>query len=408
MTLISVSHPTRKIKGIIHLPASKSISNRLLIMQAVAKHTQQIPNLSDADDTIIMKQALDKVSGTIDVKNAGTCLRFLTAYFASTPSEVMLVGTERLYRRPMGELIDALRKLGADITCLQQEGFAPLKIRGRKLKGGFVNMQVQQSSQHVSALMLIAPAMEDGLQLSLEGNPVSSSYIDMTEKLMRRYGFKISRAGNSLSIAPVMPFPYQIAVEPDWSSASYWYTLAALSKESEIRLPSLSVNSLQGDAAIADLMQQAGCLSSEDRNGIIIRKNNQMNWHSLIPMRSFPDLVPAMTVAAVAQGAITRFDDIAHLSIKESNRLRALAQELSKCGFAVVDDPSGLTIGSSAPDLSVIPRFSTYNDHRLAMSFAALALVWDEVKIENPEVVEKSYPQFWNDLKLTGFQIRAE
>lgn len=407
MSVIGISHPSRRLFGEVHLPASKSISNRLLILQQLFPGKITMDNLSLADDTVILQNALAQGKGSIDLKNAGTCLRFLLAYFSITPGEVILYGTERLHQRPVGELIQALRSLGAEIDCIDQEGFAPVRIRGKKLRGGKVVMQAAQSSQHASALMLIAPALEEGLILTIEGTSSSAAYIEMTEKLMYDCGFIMEVKERTYDIPPQLPRNVHLLVEPDWSAASYWFSMTALSKVSDMQLNGLTPSYLQGDVALVNYMEKFYVHASFNEKGVRLEKSQLLFLEAVYNMKDQPDLVPALAVALAALGVNAWFDHIAHLRIKESNRLQALESELNKCGFHAIAGEDFLQIISSQPDFSIVPRIQTYGDHRMAMAFAPLALIWDEVQIEYPEVVAKSYPDFWEELKKVGFVIRT-
>ncbi|MFA6261612.1 MAG: 3-phosphoshikimate 1-carboxyvinyltransferase [Bacteroidia bacterium] len=407
MSIIGISHPSRKLQGQVNLPASKSISNRLLILQQLFPGRISIDNLSQADDSIILQQALTQKTGSINLKNAGTCLRFLLAYFSITPGEVILHGTERLHQRPVGELINALRLLGAEIDCIDKEGFAPLRIRGKKLHGGSISMQAAQSSQHASALMLIAPALEDGLVLTIEGESTSASYLEMTEKLMYDCGFIMEVSEQKYDIPPQWPRNVNVSVEPDWSAASYWYCMTCLSIEADLHMNGLTRSYLQGDVAIANYMEHFGVQSHFNEKGVRLAKSPPVLQDAQYNMNEQPDLVPAMAVAFAALGVNAKFEHIAHLRFKESDRLKALETELNRCGFKAVAGIDNLQIIASQPDLTTTPCIQTYGDHRMAMAFAPLALVWDELQIENPEVVEKSYPGFWDELKKVGFLLRT-
>ena len=444
MRTVRVSHPTKKIKAIIDLPASKSISNRALILQAISENKIELENISTADDTLIMLNSLLQKSGTVNVKNAGTCMRFLTGYFASTNCEIELQCDDRMKLRPIKILVDALRNLGADISYLNEEGFPPLRIKGKQLDGGKIKMDASVSSQFISALMLIAPTFKKGLEIDLIGEISSHSYIKMTEKLMKNFGFDCSFIENKITVknqpinqSTIQPITYSI--EQDWSSASYWYEIVALCDDAEILLKNLSLKSLQGDSIVCEYVKYLGVESIETDEGICLRKFNRkdaktqtdnlfvssssslnddvgqdvedQSTNQLINqstnLSNTPDLAPAIAVIASATNAEVKLSGLKNLKIKESDRLQALETELKKCGFSVNAKDDSLFIhpisNFQLPTSNI--RFETHNDHRLAMAFAPLAILFDKVIIENPDVVEKSYPTFWSDLKLSGFEL---
>ncbi len=419
MRTVRVTHPTKKVAATIQLPSSKSISNRVLILQAISGNNIALENISTADDTLIMQSALFQKTGIIDVKNAGTCMRFLTAYFASINCEVELQCDERMKLRPIKILVDALRDLGADISYLQEEGFPPLKIKGKQLDGGNIKMNASVSSQFISALMLVAPIFKNGLEIELTEEISSKSYIEMTANLMASLGFDCTFINNEITInnqaykqSNNQNLTYQI--EQDWSSAAFWYEIVALSEDAEILLKDLSLKSLQGDCIISEYMKVFGVETIETDEGVLLRKIKSSN-HLPIAIgiiKSFNllntlDLAPTIAVTAAAKNIETELSGLKNLKIKESDRLKSLETELKKCNFNIIAKDDSLYIKQNSFNYqpSTISLFQTYNDHRLAMSLAPLALLFDDVMIENPDVVEKSYPHFWEDLKLAGFEL---
>ncbi|MES2778266.1 MAG: 3-phosphoshikimate 1-carboxyvinyltransferase [Bacteroidota bacterium] len=441
MTSMTVSHPDAILHGTIKLPGSKSISNRALILQQVSEIPIQLINLSIADDTIIMQQALQQGSGTIHLKNAGTCMRFLAAYFAAKEhADVTLLCDERMEQRPITELVDALNQLGADIEYINKEGFPPLRIHGKKLKGGTINTSASVSSQYISALMMIAPLCEEGLTINLTGTITSFPYIEMTARMMEQLGW-ILHINHRHSFSIHFPKQMQISnleinlkseisnpksqisnlfIEPDWSAASYWYEMTALSKECNILLEGLQLDSLQGDAIVAKYMELFGVVTKQEQGSIRLSKKNQ-NLESrnkseiqspkseILDLKSTPDLAPTLVVTAAALCIPMILTGLQNLVIKESNRLEALRTELTKLGFDVTIANGRFEVKENLRLKSEISnpksQISTYSDHRIAMAFAPLALIFDSITIEQPEVVEKSYPHFWEDLKSVGFQL---
>ena len=420
MKTVRLSHPTKILNGTINLPASKSMSNRALILQHVIGSTIELQNLSTADDTLIMQQALQQGSGIIYVKNAGTCMRFLTAYFAAKQNcDVQLLCDERMEKRPIAALVNALTQLGANITYLKEEGFPPLNIKGKQLNGGNIKISATTSSQFVSSLMMIAPLCKTDLTIELVEGITSQPYIDMTGEMMQNFGIDIVKQNSNFEFrkkiqpqkSKISILNSQFVIESDWSAASYWYEMVALSKDAEITLPHLSLKSLQGDCVIAEHMKKFGVETIEIENGIILKKyikcavNSQPNEINLV---HHPDLAPTLAAVITSSNSQTNLIGLQNLAIKESNRLQAITTELTKLGLDITSTENALLINFN-PSISTIqhqpPHIATYSDHRMAMAFAPLALVYDEIVIENPDVVEKSYPHFWDDLKTVGFKV---
>ncbi len=413
MSSLRVTHPSKKVHASINLPSSKSISNRALILQSLFENYVELHNLSTADDTAIMQNALVNKSNIINVKNAGTCMRFLTAYFACKKGEVELHGEERMYQRPIKILVEALQQLGADISYLGEEGFPPLKINGKQLDGGKITVDASMSSQYITSLMLVAPTFKNGLTIHLAGENNSYSYINMTAELMKLFGFEIMFNNQTIHIpqhfATSRPYPFKYAIETDWSAASYWYEIAALSDECEILLNGLSLKSLQGDAIIAEYIKAFDVETIVTEKGIVLQKNNHqiIELSNQLHLSNTPDLAPTLAVIAAAKNIDMKLLGLQNLNIKESDRLTALETELKKCGFtiSIAENNSSLLTHQHSPIIAHSSLIKTYNDHRMAMAFAPLCLLFDDIEIENPEVVKKSYPRFWDDLKLAGFEF---
>lgn len=386
------------------LPASKSISNRVLILNALAREKSVLHNLSDANDTQLMLKRINSPESEIDVEDAGTTMRFLTAYFSITNQKKVITGTHRMRERPIGILVNALRSLGADIQYVSKEGYPPLRIHGFSVqKTNEIKIRGDVSSQFISALMMVAPSLPQGLSLELEGKIGSRPYIEMTASLMKHFGVKSEFRGNKITVTPQ---PYQgteFTVESDWSGASYWFAFTALAKEAEILLPRLSLNSLQGDRAIADM--NALGVSAEMVDG-------QLKLSKTNPLKEFqwdfthcPDLAQTVAVICASKGIKGYFTGLESLRIKETDRIAALQNELQKIGADLKEeDTSRWTLIPSA-SLPSSASFQTYKDHRMAMAFAPLATLMD-IQIENPGVVKKSYPTFWDDVKSFGFEVR--
>ena len=404
---------TRDSKLEISITGSKSETNRLLLLQALFPNLT-LKNTSNSDDSEVMKQALQNSQPEthnpqlIDIHHAGTAMRFLTAFFAIQENrEVVLTGSSRMHERPIKILVEALRQLGAEISYESNEGFPPIKINGKKLTQNRVALAANVSSQYISALLLIAPKLENGLELTLEGEITSVPYINMTLELLNEIGIETSFVGNKIIINPKSQIlhPKSIIIESDWSSASYYYSIIALSEiGTEITLSSYKKNSLQGDSALAEIYINFGVETIFETNSIILKKTN--NYQSSIiyyQLNNSPDIAQTIAVTCFGLGLGCHLTGLHTLKIKETDRLVALKTELSKLGALVSVTNDSLTL---KPSNHINPNCSikTYQDHRMAMAFAPLALK-TSIIIEEAEVVSKSYPTFWEDLKRIGFNI---
>jgi 3-phosphoshikimate 1-carboxyvinyltransferase len=390
----------RNIRGTVLLPGSKSESNRVLIIRSLCEKHFNIHNLSQAMDTQVLQQILEQSSPVADVGPAGTAMRFLTARFAIGEGTRLLTGSERMQQRPIGILADALRGIGADIRYAGKEGFPPLEIRGKKLEGGRIRMDGSVSSQFITAMALVAPYLLKGLTIHFTGGIASRPYLEMTLDIMKHFGVPATWAGPVLTIPPATYQPADFTVEPDWSAASYWYQVAALSETADILLPHLREKSLQGDAAIRKLFYQLGVTTTFKNGTARIRKTKKPFLPSSVELdcESFPDLAQTLAVTFAGLGIECRLTGLKSLRIKETDRITALVNELSKFGVnAVEEDNFSLLIPSSKPGAPLSP-VSTYEDHRMAMAFAPLVMRTGRLEIEHPEVVVKSYPGFWKDL----------
>ncbi len=387
----------------IKITGSKSETNRLLLLQALYPNIS-LENTSNSDDSEVMIKALTSTKHKIDIHHAGTTMRFLTAYFAIQEGhEVVLTGSSRMQERPIKILVDALKQLGADIEYVNEFGFPPLSIWGKKLTNNKVSLPANISSQYISALLLIAPKLENGLELTLVGEITSIPYINMTLNLLNEIGIETSFEENKISISPKLIINNtQLTIESDWSSASYFYSIIALSEiGTEIKLSSYKKNSLQGDSALEEIYKDFGVKTTFENKSIIIRKAEIKNQKSLFyNLQSSPDIAQTIVVTCLGLGISCHLTGLHTLKIKETDRLEALKTELTKLGASVSITSDSLTLESSE---IIIPNITiaTYQDHRMAMAFAPLALK-TSIKIENAEVVSKSYPTFWEDLKTIG------
>lgn len=393
----------------IQLPPSKSICARALIINALcAPELRGIPT-PECNDTRVLAQALDTTCGRVDIDASGTAMRFLTAYYAATPgADILLDGSERMRHRPVAPLVDTLKQLGAQIEYTGEEGFPPMHICGHKLSGGTATANASVSSQHISALLLIAPYMDSGLTLTLEGEPVSLPYIDMTIEMMLRAGADIQRNGMKITVRPV---PYTTPLkqaEADWSAASYWYEIEALTS-GFITLEGPASPSLQGDSVVAQIYSSLGVDTAFTDSGAELSASPELKPRLILDMASTPDLVPAVTVTCVMLRIPFRLSGVESLRIKECDRIQALTNEMLRLGAVLVAESPGIISwdGILRP-IHALPVFNTYNDHRMALALAPVAAYLPGIVINNAEVVSKSYPDFWEHMRMAGFIVQDE
>lgn len=394
------------LKSTITLPSSKSISNRTLILNALSGCPQDIQNLSDCDDTEVLVKALGFEECDFDIKAAGTAMRFLTALLATKEGNWTITGTERMKNRPIKLLVEALRSVGGKIEYMEKEGFPPLRIHGSQLQGGKISMAGNVSSQYISALLMIAPLMKNGLTLQLKGEVVSKPYIHLTIELMKIFGVNAEWNGATIDIHPQSYKPVSFTVESDWSAASYWYEIAALSKV-EITLKGLFENSLQGDSAVARLFEPLGINTVFTAGGVILKQADRQTQTMEYDFEDEPDLAQTFVTTCCLLNIPFHFTGLQSLKIKETDRIEALKNELRKLGYLLEDSNNSiLTWDGKRCEAEATPTIKTYEDHRMAMAFAPAALVRQHgITIANPEVVSKSYPYYWEDLQKSGFSI---
>lgn len=399
-----------KTQSTVVITGSKSESNRLLLLKALYP-TIDIENVSNSDDSVLMQEALSSDSDVIDIHHAGTAMRFLTAYFSIQEGrEVTLTGSSRMKERPIGILVDALRQLGADILYEENEGFPPLRIKGRKLKKSKVSLMANVSSQYISALLLIATKLENGLELTLDGKITSVPYIKMTLQLLNEIGVETSFVDNIITVKPYNSDLKKnlLTVESDWSSASYYFSIVALSDiGTEIKLSSYKKNSLQGDSILSELYKEFGVETSFENNSVTLKKVQKVDNNKTLEfdLRNAPDIAQTIAVTAFGLGLECKLTGLHTLKIKETDRLVALKTELEKFGAEVEITDDSLHLKSSNIIKSNV-SIDTYNDHRMAMAFAPLGLK-TTLQINDAKVVSKSYPQFWEDLNSIGFQLEV-
>lgn len=397
-----------EIKTSIQLPSSKSISNRALIINALSKGRYPIENLSDCDDTRVMIKGLSEEKKTIDIMAAGTAMRFLTAYLSVNPGKYIITGTTRMQQRPIEVLVNALRELGADITYVNNEGFPPLLIKGRELKGNEITLKGNISSQYISALLMIGPVLKNGLTLRLSGEIISRPYIDLTLQIMKDFGAKAEWVtSNSITVAPQPYCSTPFKIENDWSAASYWYQIAALSGKAEIALPGLFKSSFQGDSRGAELFSRLGITTKFTAQTVVITNENTRPQYFEENLIDIPDLAQTFVVTCALLNIPFRFSGLQSLKIKETDRIEALKTELRKLGYILKDENDcSLVWDGTRFEAEKHPIIQTYEDHRMAMAFAPSSFIFPGIRIANPGVVSKSYPGYWKDLTMAGFQIK--
>lgn len=399
----------------VKLSSGKSESNRALMIAAYSDNLLKIKNLSDADDTVLLQELLNKIRlfnadsdqiFEVYCKNAGTVLRFLLTYLSQLHGNWRLTGSDRMKQRPVHDLVIALQELGAEIQFLENEGFPPLFIRGKKISGGNASVSISKSSQFASSLLLAAPCWEKGLTLELTGDPGSMPYIDLTISLMQKAGAIVERKDQFVFVQPNAYLESEIKVLPDWSGASYWLEMVALSNHGSLWLEELSSNSDHGDKEALRFFEQLGVGFEESARGIKIFQTGRIGTNLQFDLKNFPDLMPALVASCAGLGVKAVFTGLDNLGIKESDRISVLLGELAKAGF------DGIQISSSALEISgnkiesAFPiQFDPHGDHRMAMCLAPLALKLNEIEISDPDVVVKSYPGFWKELSATDAVI---
>ena len=408
-----------RIVGKVVLPSSKSISNRALTIHALAGSSAQekgsrcdVANVSDCDDTRVMMDWLTSWPDVIDIGAAGTAMRFSTALLAVSEGRRVITGSARMKQRPIGILVNALRQLGAKVEYVEQEGFPPLCITGNPLmEGGEIELAGNVSSQYISALLMIGPRLKQGLRLKLTDEIVSRPYIDMTLSIMRDFSARAEWVEDDCIRVEAQPYRERAyLVESDWSAASYWYEMVALAPDAdaEVVLPGLFAESLQGDSHGAEVFEMLGVSTEHRGNDVVLRKNGRCVARLDYDFLQMPDLAQTFVVTCCMLGVPFHFKGLQSLKIKETDRIEALKRESAKLGFVLEDrhDSELLWAGSREERLSPDEiAIDTYEDHRMAMAFAPVALKDGSIRINNPQVVSKSYPRYWENLKTVGFEI---
>jgi len=396
------------LEGTIQLPASKSISNRSLILNSLAGKNSLIENLADCDDTNVLIKALRFESDSFDIGAAGTAMRFLTAYLASRNGTWEITGSLRMKNRPIQILVEALNSLGAEIEYIEKEGYPPLRVNGKKLIGGDINIDGSISSQYLSALMMVAPTMQKGLRLNIQGELISKPYVRMTLEMMRQYGIQTEWTNQYIAIKPQEYQPVHFWVESDWSGASYWYQMLSLAKDGSIILKGLFSESLQGDARVATWFEDLGIHTTYLEKEVKLTKISPTVKTFEADFTDQPDLAQTFAVTCALKGIHFRLSGLQSLKIKETDRMQALIHEGRKIGFVFVEkEKNTLEWTGACVPVAHNEAIDTYDDHRMAMAFAPAALGMDSIQINHPEVVSKSYPNYWEDMKSCGFTIET-
>ena len=405
-----IAKPDKTLIGNIDLPSSKSISNRVLIINSLSYSPYSIENLSDSDDTKVMEKVLNSGTNHFDVGHAGTAMRFLTAFLSKIVGEWTITGSERMKQRPIGILVDALRNLGASIEYLENDGYPPLRIFGSALNGKTIELDGSVSSQYISALLMIAPTVRGGLKIKLLNHITSRPYIDLTLKLMKKFGVRYSWKGNEISIDEQVYRPVQFSVEADWSGGSYWYAMAALAANCDLLLKGLRINSLQGDSIQAEWFEKYFGVKSKQ-----VGTDLKLTKVPVLPVKRLeldfienPDIAQTFAVLCVCRRIPFLFSGLSTLKIKETDRIKALQNELLKLGASLTEPQEGKLSwnGNLEFDIPVkTPVINTYHDHRMALAFSTVTLTYPDIIIDDPQVITKSYPKYWDDLRKTGFNI---
>lgn len=403
ITLYKTDQITGRIRN---LPSSKSISNRAIIIKALAGNSAQLLNLSDANDTRLMLELISSKDQVLNVEDAGTTMRFLTAYKSISGQACTITGTDRMKQRPIKILVDALRTIGADIQYVEQDGFPPVKVLGfQGQKSREVTIRGDVSSQYISALMMIAPTLPQGLLIRFEGKVTSRPYLEMTASLMRQFGAFVDFTDAGINIPHQVYRSTSVTVESDWSAASYWFAFTALAEKAELTLPNITLESLQGDRVIVDIMKQLGVESHLKGNDLVLTKKNhvtEIGWD----FTDCPDLAQTVAVVCAAKGIVGKFTGLESLRIKETDRIKALQLELGKIGATFLEKDGKWVLTPASEKIPNEILFNTYLDHRMAMAFAPLATLADVI-LEDPAVTRKSYPKFWDDVALTGVNTKV-
>ena len=402
--MIKISSKSKTISGSINLEASKSISNRLLIIRELCDNKFNIENLSNAKDTRILTKILNdfKSQKDIDCKDAGTALRFALAFLATKDGNWVVSGSKRMHERPIKPLVDCLLELGTEIKYLNKNGFPPIEIKGGELKSEKLIIKGNISSQFISALLMIAPKLENGIHLEIVSKVLSKPYIKMTLELMSEFGINYSWKNNLIKIEKQSYIGKKMMVENDWSAASFWYSFVALSKTGQIEIPKLNKSSIQGDSILSEIFSNLGVKTSFKKNSIILSRNSKSVKELNLDLSNYPDLGLPLIVTCSGLGIKAHLKGLKNLQIKESKRLEVIQKELKKFNINTQIDNSSISIKENQKIEQPTSIIDCHNDHRIPMSIAPLSMKINCISFENKNVVNKSYPDFWKDLEIAG------
>ena len=402
--MIKISSKSKTISGSINLEASKSISNRLLIIRELCDNKFNIENLSNAKDTRILTKILNdfKSQKDIDCKDAGTALRFALAFLATKDGNWVVSGSKRMHERPIKPLVDCLLELGTEIKYLNKNGFPPIEIKGGELKSEKLIIKGNISSQFISALLMIAPKLENGIHLEIVSKVLSKPYIKMTLELMSEFGINYSWKNNLIKIEKQSYIGKKMMVENDWSAASFWYSFVALSKTGQIEIPKLNKSSIQGDSILSEIFSNLGVKTSFKKNSIILSRNSKSVKELNLDLSNYPDLGLPLIVTCSGLGIKAHLKGLKNLQIKESKRLEVIQKELKKFNINTQIDNSSISIKENQKIEQPTSIIDCHNDHRISMSIAPLSMKINSISFENKNVVNKSYPDFWKDLEIAG------
>ena len=402
--MIKISSKSKTISGSINLEASKSISNRLLIIRELCDNKFNIENLSNAKDTRILTKILNdfKSQKDIDCKDAGTALRFALAFLATKDGNWVVSGSKRMHERPIKPLVDCLLELGTEIKYLNKNGFPPIEIKGGELKSEKLIIKGNISSQFISALLMIAPKLENGIHLEIVSKVLSKPYIKMTLELMSEFGINYSWKNNLIKIEKQSYIGKKMMVENDWSAASFWYSFVALSKNGKIEIPKLNKSSIQGDSILSEIFSNLGVKTSFKKNSIILSRNSKLVKELNLDLSNYPDLGLPLIVTCSGLGIKAHLKGLKNLQIKESKRLEVIQKELKKFNINTQIDNSSISIKENQKIEQPTSIIDCHNDHRISMSIAPLSMKINCISFENKNVVNKSYPDFWKDLEIAG------
>ena len=398
--MIEISSINKTIYGSIDLESSKSISNRLLIIKELCKTKFEIQNLSNARDTKILFEILSsyKTRKDLNCEDAGTALRFIIAFLATREGIWRVSGSKRMHERPVKPLINCLKELGSEIKYLKNKGFPPIEIKSKKLKSKKLSLEGDISSQFISALLLVAPTLKNGLSLKIKSKVLSKPYIAMTLGLMSEFGIEHSWENNVIKVKKQNYLAKNIEVENDWSAASFWYSFLALSKSGEIKIPNLYSNSLQGDSVLSSIYSKLGIKTEFNEDSIILNKTKNVAKELELDLSNHPDLALPIIVTCCGLGIKAHLMGLESLKVKESNRLECIKKELRKFNISCEIDSISIKIKENQNIVQPISLIKCHNDHRIAMSIAPLCMKVDSIKFDDKEVVNKSYPKFWEDI----------